>query len=837
MRSYAEKHFSERRDCLRPVLGQIEEGLLGCTDEEAVLMKFFYGTMPLRDAGEYSFGTFLGYVRHALWLREQVDWCRELPEELFVHHVLYYRINSEDIGDCRAFFYEQLKERVRGLDAYRAAVEVNYWCAEHATYESTDTRTAAPMTLYRCGKGRCGEESTFTVTALRSVGLAARQVYTPRWAHCDDNHAWVEVYVNGGWHFLGACEPEEELDRGWFVGPAGRAVLIHSRTFGDFAAGESEELIGREGLLAYHNRTAAYTKTRLLRIRVKDEEGRPAAGAQVSVCILNMAEYFPAANLTADGQGNAQIRLGLGDVRLTALWDGRFAEAEADLTERGEAELVLSPEKGQAPEETDWTESLIRAPREAIVREAKLTQEQEQTGAKRLAEAAALREKRFAAFGEAESRRHPQERGRIRIAGENCGQLALFLERDSRPERVRLLHTLSDKDFKDLRAEVLEDHLTARPEGLPEEVYERELLCPRIYLEELTPYRSFIRSYFTEEQKTEFARDPERIWAYLESHICYEPREEYETLCATPVGCLRMGRGSLLSRKILFAAICRSLQLPARIERSTMEAQYWAGDRFVSLRDAGAGNGEEALVRLTARAGETWGYFKDWTLGRWGATGFETMDYEGLSFGEEGLSLRLSRGRYRLVTARRLPDGSQYTAFRIFDAGAGQERCLAMHGWRQEQPGLEERPLGNLELTDENGQTHRLAELAGEGCILAFLGVGAEPTEHVLNELLECSAVWNETNGRLLAVLRSRRDLENATLRRVLDNLDGIRLFYGGEDSCRETAEIMGTDALRLPVMAAVAEGGLGIYACSGYNVGSVELMRKLLADKGREEG
>ena len=111
--------------------------------------------------------------------------------------------------------------------------------------------------------------------------LSLIHIYTPRWAHCDDNHAWVEVYVDGEWHFLGACEPEEELDRGWFVGPAGRAMLIHSRTFGDFAAGESDEMIGREGLMVYHNHTANYTKTRLRTIRVKDEAGNPAAGAKV----------------------------------------------------------------------------------------------------------------------------------------------------------------------------------------------------------------------------------------------------------------------------------------------------------------------------------------------------------------------------------------------------------------------------------------------------------------------------------------------------------------------------------------------------------------------------
>ena len=179
-----------------------------------------------------------------------MDWCRDLSEEIFINHVLYYRINSENIVDCRRFFYDQLIDRIRGLSAKEAALEINYWCAENGSYEASDRRTISSVTLYKSGKGRCGEESTFTVTALRSVGLAARQVYTPRWAHCDDNHAWVEVWVNGEWHFLGACEPEEKLDRGWFTGPAGQALLIHSRTFGDYAAGKREEVIGRMARLS-----------------------------------------------------------------------------------------------------------------------------------------------------------------------------------------------------------------------------------------------------------------------------------------------------------------------------------------------------------------------------------------------------------------------------------------------------------------------------------------------------------------------------------------------------------------------------------------------------------
>ena len=80
--------------------------------------------------------------------------------------------------------------------------------------------------------GRCGEQSTFTVTALRAVGIPARQCYTPRWAHTDSNHAWVEVWINGKWYFLGACEPDPELNMGWFANPSTRAMMVHTTIFG-----------------------------------------------------------------------------------------------------------------------------------------------------------------------------------------------------------------------------------------------------------------------------------------------------------------------------------------------------------------------------------------------------------------------------------------------------------------------------------------------------------------------------------------------------------------------------------------------------------------------------
>ena len=109
--------------------------------------------------------------------------------------VIPVEVNNENLDDSRMVFYKELKERVKGLSMKDAILEVNHWCHEKVTYRPSDGRTSAPLSTVRSAYGRCGEQSTFAVAALRAVGIPARQVYTPRWAHTDDNHAWVEAIV------------------------------------------------------------------------------------------------------------------------------------------------------------------------------------------------------------------------------------------------------------------------------------------------------------------------------------------------------------------------------------------------------------------------------------------------------------------------------------------------------------------------------------------------------------------------------------------------------------------------------------------------------------------
>ena len=887
LKIYAETHFENRKKYFAPILSEIEAGLSLCSEEEILLIKFFYGTMPLRDAGEYPFEIFLSYVRHALWLRKTIDWCKKLPEDLFVHDVLYYRINSEDISDCRSFFYEQLKDRIVGLDEYQAAVEINYWCAEHATYEMADDRTAGPMTMYRSGKGRCGEESTFTVTALRSVGLAARQVYTPRWAHCDDNHAWVEVWVNGEWHFLGACEPEEKLDRGWFTGPAGQALLIHSRTFGDYAAGKREEVIGRDGAVVCHNVTASYTKTRKLRIQVRKQDNTPAAHAQISVEILNMAEYFPAAVLETDEQGETSIRLGLGDIRLQARSEGKFVERYCNLAEDGvgaadadcAVTLVLKDSEAGMKDALsgvsacEWHLAKLCAPKEVVVRESVLSEEEVSRGTRRLADAVKLREERFDQLTRHAIAVHPEEEERMRVAGENAEELTAFLEKDDNPDRKKLLDSLTKKDNKDLRAEVLEDHLSAKRGSWPEDIHVQDLLCPRIWLEEIGAYRSYICSVLTAQEQEAFASNPGLIWNYVNQNITDIPEEEYNTLCASPIGCLKLKMGSAVSRTILFIAICRSLNIPARLDKSLMVPEYWADGAFhVPVSRAQASKGTLLLRNIP---GKEWIYAQHWTLGRLEKDHFVTMNHAGLVFEKETLELLLPVGIYRLIAVKRLLNGDQEAAELLFAIEKEKQTELYMPDFEktdgvmpwEKNSVLDEIQgclLRDILLQRADGTLSSLEKLvSGKRSILAFLEIGAEPTEHVLNEVLalEKSAKGNSKGigCQLLFVLRQEKDLQHKTLQEVLalDAGSEIEILYdisgGASDAnaaprtatgdtasgtlCgwQETAKRMGL-AEKLPVLAAVRPDGTGIYGSCGYHVGSVELMVRILKEAVRTE-
>lgn len=868
---YAQKAFDARLPYFGRRKTAIEREVSECRNEEKVLMKFLYGTMPLRDAGEYDFSVFHSFASHAVFLAETMAWCREIPEDIFLNYVLYYRVNTEAIESCRPFFYQQLLPRIKGLSPKEAALEINYWCAENGSYEASDSRTISPMTMYRSGKGRCGEESVFAVTAFRSVGIPARQVYTPRWAHCDDNHAWVEVYVDGAWHFLGACEPEEILDRGWFSHASSRALFVHTLTFSDYvkegSQGPREVFAGRDGQVVYYNQTASYARTRELEILVQDEREKPVAQAEVMVEILNMAEYSSAAALFTNTEGRVHISLGLGSVRLHAEKDGCWTEKLISAADTGKAVLYLpsSPDAclsenvnlltTPCPAKDLWKEYSLQAPDDFPVHSAVLTREQKQKNRERLKLCKVLREERIRGeYREELANNYPCEAEILRAAAGNFQEIYLFLSQDESPDRRALLHHLSIKDFRDARADVLNLHLEHAAvfreewEALGKrDIYVSYLLNPRIYLEELTDYRSYIQHYFTEEEKEGFKKNPESIWQYIQKTIKNHEEMDYHALCSTPAGCLELSHGSDLSQKILFVAICRTLGIPARINPVNIEAEWYHQNGFLVLSCGQRETGQRP-ARLTLVSDEKipWQYYQQWTIGRLEGSRFRTLDYTGKTIAGKKTELLLAPGTYRLITANRLPKGSQNTAELVFRLEGGQEREVVMY-LPEGENGAE---LVNYQIEDVEVYTEQEGDkpvslsvlLRKKMVLLFFLQEGEEPTEHVLNELLEQGEALLSLDIQILFILRNREALGNVTLARVMKKFPQIEAVFGDfEEVAEPVARRIYAEPENYPLLAAVAcqpcamdAKALSIrafYGICGYHVGIVGLLPGIIRE------
>ena len=238
--------------------------------EQEALM-FLYAYMPTGDVTDYTGDYYLENVRLSDQARQEMPWGKEIPDDVFRHFVLPIRVNNENLDDSRRVFYNELKDRVKNLSLHDAVLEVNHWCHEKVIYTPSDARTSSPLASVKTAYGRCGEESTFTVAALRSVGIPARQVYTPRWAHTDDNHAWVEAWVDGKWYFFGACEPEPVLNLGWFNAPASRGMLMHTKVFGRYTG--QEEIMYETPNYTEINVIDNYAPTAKGSVLVTDAEG------------------------------------------------------------------------------------------------------------------------------------------------------------------------------------------------------------------------------------------------------------------------------------------------------------------------------------------------------------------------------------------------------------------------------------------------------------------------------------------------------------------------------------------------------------------------------------
>lgn len=834
----AKPRLEGRRDALFHVFDD-------ASPEEVLCLKYIYSYLPLSDATAYDGDLFLKLVRDALAARDRFPWGARIPEEIFLNYVVAVRVNNEDITDHREIFADELASRIEGMDLTDASLEVNVWCYEKATYQATDSRTVSPLTIIRRGFGRCGEESTFTVSALRSVAIPARQCYTPRWAHSDDNHAWVEVWIDGQWHYLGACEPEAVLNKGWFSAPANRGMLIETRVFSNILG--DEEVVKRGSGMTLINVSDNYFPTAILTVTVT-KDGQPSSGAQVDFCVVNYAEFSSIVRLTTDATGEASLKTGRGELFVRVTQGGQYVEQKLSLMD-GDRSITIDLSDQPATNAEIIASSAeieshfalrMRAPIATAIDEVQATEVAEEAMAKKKAAAEQTRAAFIASFMPApdpeSSDKESLEWRRAKLLADSLGnhaEIEAFLDekKSAQPLELKLdlLEALNYKDLSDSTADVLLHHLEAAAkyqEQYPADVFKHYLLNPRIGMEMISAWRDIV-SHFNHAQQEGFIADPKQIWQYANERFTDAGDYDYGIIMADPIGLTDLGIASRLSRRIFTIALSRSLGIPARINRQDYQLEFYKEKSWQRFSDEAIIDTDalrnSSLILRKADPEESIDYGTHFSLAKLSEAGhFETLGYYRERFDDaHEMKFKLEPGHYQLLLCRRQASGDQEVRIQRFFLAAESTKELELRLPELEQNEADLHEFLAIELADT------AFTVGEEDQLLALLSPGGEPTEHFMNEMLSAHEDMKPYSKQIRFVLQSEKGLENEKLNRVRELYPDIQVSLAAEGFdldayIEESFESYGLHNRQWPLLVLVRPDVKVKLAISGYQVGSV---------------
>lgn len=812
---------------------------------EREAMEFLYAYMPLSDLADYTPQFFLQQVRYAFKARAEMPWGKDVPEDVFRHFVLVYRVNNENLDTARMVMFRELKERVQGMTIEEAALEVNHWCHEHVAYRASDSRTSAPLATMRTSLGRCGEESTFAVTALRSVGIPARQCYTPRWAHCDDNHAWVEVWIGGttegsepcdkdcrgGWKFLGACEPDPRLDMGWFSVPSTRCMMVHSKAFGRYKG--DEEVVKRTSLYSELNLLSHYAPTRRVTVTVQDEEGKPLEGAQVKFKLYNYAEYYTLSAQTTDAEGKASLTTGLGDLLIWATDGERYAFEKLDV--RQDSTLTLTIPSTLNPQLSTLNFEMV--PPVAGEPKVVATEEETAANARRLAYEDSVRNAYTATFPTYEQwwemsdypvSVHPDVAPDkawelVKKSEGNWREITAFIDTcgDYRREYYEYMSSYSDKDMRDITAATLEAHWTEpwQYKGYSRDVYEKGIMPARISNEMVRPYRKELARFK--------GMTAEEIRQWTLDSIAVDDSSNYYNCPVSPVGVYKMRRADSHSRDIFFVAACRAAGVPAYLDNATNELFVYstAGWNRIALGESSgaAAFRSPATLTLTYRGKEPAKpvYWPHFTLAKLEHGDLRTFDFEDdprvASF---PATISLEPGTYCLSTGNRYPDGAVRSRLEFFEVKAGEKvtKEIVILPLTERTNVSTYQPISpDLELFDGI----ELWDYAGDaGMLYVNLGEYSEPSKHLIVELRQLQKEMKQWGGMTFMV-------GPATIGMPSWGLANTDFAYRKGLLEQRIVEAAKIDNVEYPLVALIDKDGCILYHSTGYKIGVVEQVLK----------
>ncbi|MGZ2369710.1 transglutaminase-like domain-containing protein [Ancylomarina sp. YFZ004] len=790
--------------------------------EKEALM-FLYAYMPLNDLADYSGDFFLEQVKYAFKTQNEFPWGKSVSEDNFRHFVLPYRVNNENLDSARSVFFNELKPRLKGFTMHEAALEVNHWCHEKVTYIGADIRTSAPLATVKNAKGRCGEESTFTVAAYRAVGIPARQCYTPRWAHCDDNHAWVEVCVDGKWQYVGACEPEAELNLGWFTQSAKKAMLVHTKVFGKYKG--NERVTYQTDNFSELNLLEKYTKTQEITIQVVDEKGKSIKDAEVHYSVLNYAEFYPLVTKRTNNEGISKFTTGIGSLFIWVNKGDLYAFKDIDITKTKHLEISLSKNSKITDQEFNFDLNpskqggLSRSTPHNSENDAKLKNEDQ---IRKAYENTFISENKIIAFASKHQIDQELSLEYLQKSRGNYAEIISFIEQvpaDKKDLIFPLLEVISEKDLHDTPASVLLDHILYSPETTDiNEIYKNYILNPRIKNEILSPFRTEILSKFEKEFNDPKRANSTSIKDWISKNIKLTEKENYYKTPLTPLGSLELKTTDSESRDILYVAICRSFGIASRIEPATLKAQYYFENKWQNVQFKVSKEKKEAYAYISLKNTTKDfeidpEYFKNFTIARVQDGKYKSLEFDfmkKLSAFDSKLSLQV--GTYMLTTSNRKLNGGVLSKVSFFEVKAN---TTSQVGVDIPKINYTNQVYCDLDL-NSNSQLKNLAK--DQFLIIGWLAPDKEPTKHALVDFNKLKSEFENEEVSIAFIIPKEKQTESFSIK---DHKLPKQTQFIEDNQLLQQLEIKTGQSLKnaYPVFCIVKPNADVVYLNKGYKI------------------
>lgn len=833
-RAQVHKDFTEKMQLVGKNFFSATQSVPSVAEQEA--LEFLYAYMPVADVTDYTTAFYLDNVKATFKAREEMPWGRTVPELLFRHFVMPIRVNNENLDNARIVLYDELKKRVEGLSMTEAILELNHWCHEHVTYQPSNARTLSPLACMKTAIGRCGEESTFTVAVLRTLGIPARQVYTPRWAHTDDNHAWVEAWADGQWHFLGACEPEPVLNLGWFNLPASRAMLMHTKAFGNYRG--PEEVMLRTNNYTEINLIGNYAPTARIDFMVVDAAGKAVDKAKVEFKIYNYAEYYTAVNKFTDNRGRTFLTAGVGDMMVWASKNGAYGFAKASFGKDKSITIRLTRSaRTDAKNMVGVLDSTNIVPPVESAKLPEVSPEQAEANKLRLVKEDSIRHAYEATFYK------PKKEGKVgtflKKARGNWQTIYQFINShtDRMDRALDLLATLPDKDLQDISLDILEDHFNAQSNQLSPRVEDEMIIAP---------FKQSFQEAFNKGLADSMRVDPTVLVDWTKRNIKLNPDTKALRIAQTPMGVWRSRLTDTRSRDIFFVSMARSLGIESRKDAVTGKVQYKRDSVWVDVDFDNA----QQQVTPTGRLKLTYTavpllpsdpkYYSHFTLSKIVDGQARLLNFEeGDGNDDEGTTWAntfkngydLDAGTYLLVTGTRLANGGVLATHRFFNIAAGKTTEVAL---KMRRPSGQLNVLGNFDSESrflKDGQEVSILSQTGRGYFtLALLGIGEEPTNHALRDLAKARATLDEWGRPFVLLFPNDADLQRFKNENFGTLPANIILGVDAEGKIRQqVAQAMKlANPSQMPVFIVADTFNRVVFCSQGYTIGMGEQLEKV---------